>query len=254
VTERARGRPRETLRRLLLRRADAVLVNGASGARYCEGLGVGAERIFRAPQTSDIAPLLRLPVARPPEAMRRLLYVGRLLPLKGLTGFCDSLARHAEAHRDERLELWLVGDGPLGPQLRARAFPANVRVRCLGERPFAELPELYRQAGLLVFPSLADEWGLVVNEAMAAGLPVLGSVYSQAVDELVQPGVQGWRFRPDSPAETDAALAAALATPDGTLDRMRRAARETAAALAPERIADIFVDALRFALDRRGSP
>ena len=54
-----------------------------------------------------------------------------------------------------------------------------------------------RKVGVLVFPTLADEWGLVVNEALAAGVPVLGSLYSQAVEELVRDGENGWTFRPD---------------------------------------------------------
>ena len=58
------------------------------------------------------------------------------------------------------------------------------------------MAEVYAKASLFAFPTLADEWGVVVNEAMAAGLPVLGSIYSQAVEELVEDGVSGWVFRP----------------------------------------------------------
>ena len=57
------------------------------------------------------------------------------------------------------------------------------------------MAEVYAKASLFAFPTLADEWGVVVNEAMAAGLPVLGSIYSQAVEELVEDGVSGWVFR-----------------------------------------------------------
>jgi glycosyltransferase involved in cell wall biosynthesis len=96
---------------------------------------------------------------------------------------------------------------------------------------------VYADAGILAFPTLADEWGLVVNEAMAAGLPVLGSLYGQSVEELVTDGETGWTFRPDHVDEFDAALGRALATPAAELDRMRAVARGRAARLTPEFVA-----------------
>ena len=65
---------------------------------------------------------------------------------------------------------------------------------------------------ILAFPTLADDWGLVVTEAMASGLPVLGSIYSQAVEELVRDGESGWLFRPDSSDDVEAKLNSALTT------------------------------------------
>src|ERR1035441_3133457 len=71
---------------------------------------------------------------------------------------------------------------------------------------YSDMPEVYQRAGVLVLPTLADTWALVVNEAMAAGLPILGSVYSQAVDEMVVDGVNGWRFRSDDAEDSYRAL------------------------------------------------
>ena len=63
----------------------------------------------------------------------------------------------------------------------------------------------------MLFPTLSDTWGLVVNEAMAMGLPVLGSVKSQAVTELIEDGVSGWWFDPTSPQDLERAVDRALA-------------------------------------------
>ena len=104
-------------------------------------------------------------------------------------------------------------------------------------RTTSRLKDVYADAGILAFPTLADEWGLVVNEAMAAGLPVLGSLYGQSVEELVTEGETGWTFRPDFPDEFDSALGRALATPPAELDRMRAAARERAARVTPQSVA-----------------
>ena len=97
---------------------------------------------------------------------------------------------------------------------------------------------------MLVLPTLADEWGVVVNEAMSAGLPVLGSVYSQAVEELVEDGHTGWTFAPDRPESLDAALTSALRTSSTDLARMGEAARQRAASLAPLHVAEAIAQAV----------
>ena len=76
----------------------------------------------------------------------------------------------------------------------------------MGYAAHDSLPTIYGSAGALVLPSLFDEWGLVVNEAMASGLPVLGSRYSQAVEEMVTDGRTGWCFDPLRPATVADAL------------------------------------------------
>ena len=148
--------------------------------------------------------------------------------------FLDVFARFAEANPDRHLELWIVGDGPERSALEARPMPANAVLRFCGNLSYAELPATYQRAGILVFPTLADEWGVVVNEALAAGVPVLGSLYSQAVEELVEEGRTGWIFRPDHEGEARAALERALATPADRLEEMRAHCLVQARRIAPE--------------------
>jgi hypothetical protein len=112
-------------------------------------------------------------------------------------------------------------------------------LQLLGEVPYKDLPRVYQECGVFVFPTLADEWGLVVNEAMASGLPVLGSIYSQAVEELVEDGVNGWVFRPDRSEELYRALERVFSTPAAALDQMRVRARERAEKLTPGWAADL---------------
>jgi glycosyltransferase involved in cell wall biosynthesis len=85
---------------------------------------------------------------------------------------------------------------------------------------------------------------------MAAGLPVLGSIYSQAVEELVEDGVSGWVFRPDEPEEVDAVLDRVLRLGAPDLARMGTAAREAVRFLTPEFAADRMVGGLHLAADR----
>lgn len=248
ITELARGRVRRLLRAYLLARADAVLVNGASGYRYVRSFDVPERRIFRVPYTTDLTPFQALPLDRAPESRKRLLYLGRLIELKALDRFITALCRWAEHHPDRIAELWLVGDGPLRSELERIATPVNLRLRFVGNVPYGELAKWYGQAGILAFPSLADEWGVVVNEALAAGVPVLGSLYSGAVEELVRDGENGWTFRSDRADELASALDRALSTPDDELERMRVQARQSVSHLTPAFAADQFLEAVRFAL------
>src|SRR6266700_2369535 len=212
VSEQGRGRLRNWLRHLVLNYADAVLVNGQSGARYIRRFGVPLEKLFMVPYTTDTTALTRLALEKPPEAALRLLFVGQLIGRKGLFPFLEILREWALRHETRTVNLWVVGTGCLGDSLERYAFSSNVTVRFLGAVPYGNLPNVYAECGLLVFPTLSDEWGMVVNEAMAAGLPVLGSLYSQAVEELVRDAQNGWCFRPDSKNEMYSALDRALNT------------------------------------------
>ena len=123
-------------------------------------------------------------------------------------------------------------------------FPLISAWTFLGNVAYQALPEIYGRAGIFVFPTLADTWGVVVNEALAAGLPVLGSVSGQAVSELVIDGQNGWTFHPDHPGSMAAALERCLETPTTTLDDMRRHARRTAMQLTPDYLCDRIADAI----------
>lgn len=243
-TEQGRGGLRHTLRKWLFRRVDAVLVNGQSGARYAKRFGIRDEQLFFAPYTPDVAALAQVPLDRTPTQANRLLYVGQLVPRKGLMPFFETLRRWAEDHPEHHVEFWLAGQGPLQEALQAVPMPSTMQIRFLGQVPFDKIADVYKEVGLLAFPTLADEWGLVVNEAMVAGLPVLGSIYSQAVEELVTKGKTGWTFRPDQPDEIYQALTDAFAASPEQQNAMRAHARETALALTPERIAHNIMQAI----------
>jgi len=89
---------------------------------------------------------------------------------------------------------------------------------------------------------------LVVNEALASGMPVLGSVHSQAVTELVKDGVNGWTFSAGSPEEAYNSIDRALTTCSERLMTMRAAARRSVELLTPEFAADRVLQAVQFAL------
>ncbi|HEV3339715.1 MAG TPA: glycosyltransferase family 4 protein [Pirellulales bacterium] len=251
-TEQGRGRLRHALRRWLLARANAVVVNGASGARYVERFGFDRGSIFSVPYTALPDVFQQLPTGRQDAAAHRLLYVGQLIERKGLAPFILALAGWASSRPARDVSFDLVGSGPLRGKLKSIPLPRNLSLRFLGEKSYDELGQVYAEAGIFAFPTLADEWGLVVNEAMSAGLPVLGSVYSQAVEELCRDGTNGWTFRPDSRQEMIDAIDRALSAPAEQLDRMRAAARADVVHLTPEYAVDRLLDAVTSASNVTG--
>jgi glycosyltransferase involved in cell wall biosynthesis len=253
-TEKGRGWPRHVLRRWLFRRADAVVVNGISTARYVSRFGVAANRVFSAPYVTLPESSFSGPATRVSAAAHHLLYVGQFVERKGLLPFLQVLARWASANPARNVEFSLIGSGPLEAAIREFSLPPNVALRLMGRRKPPEIAAAYGTAGIFVLPTLADEWGLVVNEAMASGLPVLGSLYGQAVEVLCENGQTGWTFRPDHAEEMERALHAALGTPPEVLDAMRAAARQRVAHLTADYVADQLVDALGHVLkERQGS-
>ena len=245
-SEQGRGNLREILRRWLVPQADALLVNGQSGARYVRQLEIPDEKIFPAPYTTEISPFLSVPVAKDPNHAYRLLCVGQLAERKGVKPFLSALARWGAAHPDRKIEFWLVGDGPLRSSLEEFPIPDNLSLRFVGHVDYKDLAQVYQQAGILVFPTLADEWGLVTNEAMAAGLPVLGSLYSQSVEELIVEGETGWIFRPDLEEEILSALDRVLSTPLEVLEKMRQKVRDRIRDLTPDFVADGILQAINY--------
>ena len=237
-SERGRGQLQRFLRPWLLRATDGVIANGQSGVRYLEGLGVQGGKIHKIWQATDprVAGTSSLNAHDPV----RLLFVGRLVELKGLHLLLEEMEK---APRHE-VTLKIVGVGPQRAALQQQARRLDVGVEFAGYCQGSKLAAQYAEADYFVFPSLSDEWGLVVNEALASGLPVLGSVYSQAVNELIQDGINGWRFRPDCSGHLSELLTSLSAIDAETRKRMRKHALASAQTVSPRRIADLFAESL----------
>lgn len=252
-TERGRGRLRPLLRRLLLTRVDGVLVNGRSGADYVRGLGVPERMISMLPYATDVerfGPVQRQPAT---DDALRLLYVGRLIELKGLEPWIAALGRALARRPNRRVRLTLVGDGDRREAIERLALPPNLALRVAGAVPYADLPRVYADADVLVMPSLGDTWGLVVNEGMGAGLPVIGSIQTQGVVELVREGEEGWLFSVEEPATLEAAIERLLDTPPQEVATMGEAARRAALAVSPDAVAESLLAACRKALAERAA-
>jgi glycosyltransferase involved in cell wall biosynthesis len=228
-TEHGRGTARWLLRKALVRMADAITYNGPSCERYLKRLGVPDEKLFPFAYAADDRTDPRPAIARWAEPNRRLLVVGQLSERKGILPLLDALSAYCDRHIDQAWDLTFIGTGPLESAVLARRYPANLKVNLRGHVSPLELASQWSDYGALVFPTLADEWGLVVNEAMRAGLPVIGSRYAQASTTLIEEGQNGWLYSPDQPGELHAKLAQLHRLTSTELAAMREHARSSVA-------------------------
>lgn len=198
---------------LVIGGAGAGLAAGSAAARYLVHYGLDPARIRIVPNTIDVPEYAHLADearqnaaevrARLDVPERYHLFVGRLVEAKGLD---DLLA----ARRLRPFpELVVAGTGPLEERLRAEPG-----VRVLGFQPRERLIELYALAELTAVPSRFEPWGVVVNEALACGSPVVASNVVGAAVDLVRDGHDGRVFAAGNAAALADALASAPARPD----------------------------------------
>jgi len=141
------------------------------------------------PYYTDLEPFLTQPRSTSPDEVR-VLYCGQLIERKGVLSLLDSFL--ALAYEIPRLTLQLVGDGPLREQLE-RKVPAALkpRVQFTGFQPVHALPKYFSSADIFVLPSRHDGWGVVVNQALGAGLPLICSDQVGAAHDLITEGSNG---------------------------------------------------------------
>lgn len=264
----ARARLRDAARAFFLRRSRLCLTTGEAGRAALLAHGVEPERAFVSPFVvdqewiaSEVARLrpgraaLRASWGVAPDA-KLLLFVGQLIRRKGLDVLLEALG--ALGAGAGRLHLLVVGEGPESAALRAQAERLGLarRVTFLPYRDNAGLPELWAAADAFVLPARFDAWPVVVVEALAAGLPVLGTEACGSVRDLVRENESGWRCAPEDVAALASALAAVAALDQSGLAALSAGAQRAAAPLSPRAAADAFSRVVAEALrpDPRKSP
>jgi glycosyltransferase involved in cell wall biosynthesis len=182
--------------------ADACISVGTRSKHYLRMLGAQEADVFTAFSTVDVAHFRRLShQTRPNRARlkaelgitrgRVVLYCGQFIERKGLRQLLDAFARIKREYDD--VALVLVGYGPMLEDLRLAAQERGLSdVHFVGHVEVAEMPALYTVADIFVLPSLEETWGLVVNEAMACGLPVIVSDRVGSAPDLVREGSNGF--------------------------------------------------------------
>ncbi len=207
---------KRVLYRAFIPRFDAYLCVGQRAREYYLHYGADPARMVFCPHAVDNAWFAaKAKEARPRrEALRRemgagegeavLLFAGKFIPVKSLGDLFQAVSYLRQDGQGVRL--CLVGSGPVESELRLQAGRLGLQVHFAGFKNQSELPAYFVAADLLVLPSRSETWGLVVNEAMACGLPAVVSDACGCAPDLIEEGRTGASYRAgDVPA-----LAAAI--------------------------------------------
>lgn len=211
---------------------------GTRQARYLESFGVAPARIRIARMTVDVEKIAA-GVARTRQSTGGesaggtpgavFLYIGRLVPGKGP----DLLVQAFSTLQQSNVSLVVAGDGPLRQAIVAAA-ERDPRIQWIGRKTPGELIAVMAVSDVLVLPSVYESWGLVVNEAMAAGLPVIATDAVGCVDDLVFDGSTGYVV----PAGDAHALALAMSAIAANPDERRRMGENASRVIAPWTLAN----------------
>lgn len=198
--------PVEFLKEQFLHRCGGFLVPGRSALDYLSAKKMQNSRIFTAPDAvdNDLFASGAAEARRNAAVYRRhlglperyLIFVGRLVPEKGVFDLLSAYAKLTNPAR-ERIALVFVGDGRARGQLEERAVAIKPGiVKFIGFAQREQLAAYYALAQAFVLPTRTDTWGLVVNEAMACGLPVILSSAAGCAPDLVRQSWNGWLVPP----------------------------------------------------------
>lgn len=244
---------RETVKSRIVRMFDAALVGGRPQADYIVQLGIPRDRVFLGYDAVDNDHFAR-PAPPPPRIAARggrpfFLASARFVAKKNLPRLLEAFARYRALAGPEAWDLVLLGDGELRPSLEAKTAMLGLGEALLmpGFVQYPDLPRWYQAASCFVHASTSEQWGLVVNEAMAAGLPVLVSSRCGCALDLVQSGVNGFTF---DPLDVEQLARLMLRMAHGDVDRasMGAASRRIVGNWGPERFARGLKDAVECAI------
>jgi glycosyltransferase involved in cell wall biosynthesis len=186
-TERDIGRSKSLLRRIVARWAKRWISYGQTSTEYLRSLGIGSDRILQIQNCVDESWYSE--AAEPALDIRPkpvLLHVGQMIARKGIAEFLGAAARLQE--EGLQFSLVLVGSGPDRPHLQQLATALRLRhMHFYSAQPPHAMASFYRSADVLVFPTMEDVWGLVANEGVLTGIPVLCSKYAGCAPELFDP-------------------------------------------------------------------
>lgn len=244
---------KEWIKRRLVGLCSAGLAGGTSQAEYLQKLGLPGDKVFTGYDVVDnrfFAEEAREMGAGSWElgGQKRSYFLAcaRFGKKKNLPGLIRAYSLYRGMARlsthDSGLvnlfDLVIAGDGEERVLIERTIRECGVsdHVHLVGAKGYNELPAYYAEAGAFIHASTTEQWGLVVNEAMASGLPVLVSNRCGCAADLVWEGENGWTFDPTNEDEM-ADLMLRISSNDALRQRMGARSREIIAEWGPERFA-----------------
>jgi glycosyltransferase involved in cell wall biosynthesis len=255
---------KEAVKRLFLRHCAAGLAGGAPQAAYLVKLGLPSWRVMTGYDVVDNDHFAQGAAAartRAAEVRRQLclpdnyfLACSRFGSKKNIPRLIEAYALYRErTSPGNRWDLVLIGEGEERPRIEQTIAQKGLAqtVHLAGARPYGELPAYYGLASGFILASTTEQWGLVVNEAMACGLPVLVSNRCGSAPDLVRDGVNGLTFDPVNVEEMAQKMAQLSSVPNAPADWGQRS-REIIAGWSPTQFAEGLAKVVEIALS--GAP
>lgn len=211
------SRLQRLIRRFLIPQADSYLAYGEATRAFYKTYNVPNEKIHLSVQAvnnelwkSRLAEVnideVRAKYNLNTDSGKVVLYVGQLIARKGVDHFLEAWAKLPASLRDSNT-LLIVGSGNSEESFKKQTNELSLKtVHFLGRKAPPELADLYAVASLFVMPSLIEIWGLVTNEAMNAGLPVVCSKHAGCAYELITDDAFGTIIDPEDHEEFSNAL------------------------------------------------
>jgi 1,2-diacylglycerol 3-alpha-glucosyltransferase len=242
---------KEVMKRRMVDLFSAALVGGQRHVDYLVELGMHPERVFigydvvdndyfrqNAKEIRSQRWEVRQKYALPENYF---LASARFIEKKNLPTLIQAYAeyrRRSEIAAKAPWDLVLLGDGPLRETLNSQLSTLNLNehVHLPGFKPYDELPVYYASANAFVHASTSEQWGLVVNEAIASGLPVIVSNRCGCAPELVNGN--GFTFDPTNEDDLATRLLETASSSDQERKRIGENSYRIAANFAPERFGE----------------
>lgn len=173
------------LKRLFFKHIDRVYACGSPHEKLAKMFGFKGECIKW--YSVGLFNTIPQPYYEKRQIVQNFLFVGRFIPVKNLLWLIDRFANHKD------LELQLIGFGELDSEIRNHIKTNNIKI--IGAVNNSDLPSYYQRADVFILPSLSETWGLVVEEALNNGTPVMLSHMVGSADDLVIENKSGVIFK-----------------------------------------------------------
>jgi len=191
-----------------------------------------------------------------PEAARRrnprlpvrpfFLAVTRLIDRKNVLSLVEAFAAYRRHFKDDAWDLAICGNGKEEPRIRQiiQHLELGDSVHMPGFVSYQQIGDWYGLADAFVHPALQEQWGLVVNEACAAGLPILSSQTVGARHDLIRENENGWLFDPRNKEDIANVLIKMHTLDRGTRNLMGKNSEAIITKFSPQRFATSMFQAI----------
>jgi glycosyltransferase involved in cell wall biosynthesis len=227
------------IRTMICRNASSFIASSTKTKEAQISYGADEKKVFISFLTVDINKYL---VKKLEYGYFNLLFVGRLIKGKGI-----DLLFNALKEINTNFCLSIVGSGPEEDELKKLTYDLNIadKVKFCGYKNQEEIIEQYKKADIFILPTREDCFGLVITEAMCAGLPIICSKYADGAFDLIDEGKNGFIIDPYDATELKEKIEYLLTKPK-EIKRMGEYSLRLVSDFSIDKVSEKFIDAIKY--------